>query len=75
MGAARPVAQEADKMRWRLTRGSHHHADAMSAKPPAKTVGWSNVNGFDSWMVKNGLYPSLNDANFYQIKMESDLLH
>ena len=52
MGAARPVAQEADKMRWRMTRGSHRHADATSAKPPAKTVRWSNVNGFDSWMVE-----------------------
>ena len=53
MGAARPVAQEADKMRWRLTRGSHRHADATSAKPPAKTIRWPKSDGFDSWVAKD----------------------
>jgi len=25
----------------------------MSPKPPSKTTGWANVNGFDSLMVKD----------------------
>ena len=59
-GRGEAVAREEDggkkqgegETTWRLTRGSHRHADATSAKPPAKTVRWSNVNDFDSWMVE-----------------------
>jgi hypothetical protein len=32
---------------------TRRHVAAMSAKPPAKIVGWSKMNGFKSSMVKD----------------------
>ena len=31
-----------------LTGGPHYHVASTSAKPPCKTAGWPNVNGFNS---------------------------
>jgi hypothetical protein len=32
---------------------TRRHVAAMSAKPPAKTAGWSKMNGFKSWMAED----------------------
>jgi len=39
-----------------LTGGPHCH---VSVKPTSKTAGWSIVNGFHTWMVKNIRFWSL----------------
>jgi len=36
-----------------LTGGPHRHVASTSAKPQSKPLGWLNVTGFESWMVKN----------------------
>jgi hypothetical protein len=35
---------------------ARRHVVATSAKPPAKTVGWSKMNGFKSWMVEDSWF-------------------
>jgi hypothetical protein len=35
---------------------ARRHVAATSAKPPAKTVGWSKMNGFKSWMVEDSWF-------------------
>ena len=37
----------------KLTCGPYCHVSFISAKPPFKTARWSNINGFDSLMVKH----------------------
>lgn len=43
----------ARRLKKELTYESHLHVSSTSAKPPFKIAKWPNVNGFDSWMVKN----------------------
>jgi hypothetical protein len=42
---------------------------ATSPKPPAKTAGWSKMNGFKSWTVEDSWFCGLMDKT----KLEQEL--
>jgi hypothetical protein len=42
---------------------------ATSSKPPAKTAGWSKMNGFKNWMVEDSRFCGL----MAKTKLEGEL--
>lgn len=41
---------------YKLSSRPHYYVSSTWVKPPFKTAAWTNINGFDSLMVKNTLF-------------------